>query len=351
MIHYIIRRLLQTIPMLFILSVMLFTLVNVVPGGPLAGQGRSRGIRPEKAAILKRQMGLDQPLPVQYMVWLVGNDWMQVDADGDGENDSYGDRLGILRGDFGLSFRTRRAVKIEIADALPNTIYLVGIALLVTFLLAIPIGIISAIKQYSIFDISVTTLSFMGQSVPTFWLGLLLILVFYTWLENPFTGKSFLPPGGMQTLGFKPQNVLDMYWDKFKHLVLPVTALLVGWVAWYSRFLRSSMLDVIHQDYIRTARAKGLHENTVRYLHAFKNAAIPLITMLALDIPYLFTGALYTELLFSWPGMGRLYYTAATGRDYPVLMAILIIGAALVFISNLLADIGYAALDPRVRYD
>ena len=353
MVQYIIRRLLQTIPLLFVLSIMLFTLVNIVPGGPLAGQGRSRGMRSEKAEILKRQMGLDQPLPVQYLVWLVGNDWMAVDADGDGIKESKGDRQGILRGDFGESFRTRRPVMVEIADRLPNTIYLVGIALAITFLLAIPIGILSAIKQYSLFDISATTLSFMGQSIPTFWLGLVLILVFYTWLDNPFTGEPLLPPGGMQTLGYEFEGTFDLniVWDRIKHLILPVSALLVGWVAWYSRFLRSSMLGVIHQDYIRTARAKGLREKTVRYQHALRNAVIPLITMLALDVPFLFTGALYTELLFSWPGMGRLYYTAATGRDYPVLMAILIVSAGLVFICNLLADIGYAVLDPRVRYD
>jgi len=353
MIHYIIRRLLQTIPMLFILSIMLFILVNIVPGGPMAGQGRSRSMRPEKAAILKRQMGLDKPLPVQYVVWLVGNDWMEVDADGDGTKESYGDRQGILRGDFGISFRTRQPVMIEIMDRLSNTIYLVGVALLITFLLAIPIGILSAIKQYSLFDISVTSLSFMGQSIPAFWLGLILILVFYTWLENPFTGEPLLPPGGMQTLGYDSDGTFDLHiiWDRIRHLILPVTALLVGWVAWYSRFLRSSMLDVIHEDYIRTARAKGLREKTVRYQHALRNAAVPLITMLALDIPFLFTGTLYTELLFSWPGMGRLYYTAATGRDYPVLMAVLMIGAGVVFICNLLADIGYAMLDPRIRYD
>jgi peptide/nickel transport system permease protein len=202
------------------------------------------------------------------------------------------------------------------------------------------------VKQYSPFDIGVTTFSFMGQSIPEFWLGLILILVFYVWLVNPFTGEPLLPPGGMSTLGED-----FSIWDRAKHLILPVTMGLVGWVAWYSRFLRSSMLDVIHQDYIRAARAKGLKERTIRYQHALKNAAIPLITMFALDIPYIFAGTIYVELLFSWPGMGRLYYQAATGRDYPVLMAVLIIGAAIVFLSNLVADLGYAYLDPRVRYD
>jgi peptide/nickel transport system permease protein len=334
------------IPMLFILSIVLFALVNIVPGGPLAGQGRSRRVRPEQAEMLKRQFGLNQPLPVQYVIWLAGNDWMKVDPDGDGIKDSYGTRQGILRGDFGFSFQTRRPVLDEIGDRLPNTIYLVGITLIVVFLIAIPIGILSAVKQYSPFDIGVTTFSFMGQSIPEFWLGLLLILVFYVWLVNPFTGEPLLPPGGMSTLGEE-----FSVWDRVKHLILPVTMGLIGWVAWYSRFLRSSMLDVIHQDYIRAARAKGLRERTIRYRHALKNAAIPLITMFALDIPFIFAGTIYVELLFSWPGMGRLYYQAATGRDYPVLMAVLIIGAAIVFISNLLADLGYAYLDPRVRYD
>ncbi len=346
MVQYVIRRLLQMIPMLLLLSIVLFALVNLVPGGPLAGQGQSRRVRPEQAEMLKRQFGLNQPLPVQYVIWLAGNDWMKVDPDGDGIKDSYGTRKGILRGDFGFSFQSRRPVLEEIGDRLPNTLYLVGITLIVVFLIAIPIGILSAVKQYSPFDIGVTTFSFMGQSIPEFWLGLLLILVFYVWLENPFTGEPLLPPGGMSTLGEE-----FSIWDRAKHLILPVTMGLVGWVAWYSRFLRSSMLDVIHQDYIRAARAKGLRERTIRYQHALKNAAIPLITMFALDIPFIFAGTIYVELLFSWPGMGRLYYQAATGRDYPVLMAVLIIGAAIVFLSNLVADLGYAYLDPRVRYD
>jgi len=346
MIQYIIRRLLQTIPILLLLSIALFAMVNIVPGGPLAGQGRSRRIRPEKAAILKRQFGLDQPLPTQYVIWLVGNDWMRVDADGDGVDDSYGDRQGILRGDFGFSFQTRRPVMDEIRDRVPNTIYLVGVTLILVFLIAIPIGILSAVKQYSPFDITVTTFSFMGQSIPEFWLGLILILVFYSWLDNPFTGEPLLPPGGMKTLG-EDFSV----WDRVKHLILPVTMGLVGWVAWYSRFLRSSMLDVIHQDYVRTARSKGLRERGVLFSHALRNAVIPLVTMFALDIPFIFAGTIYVELLFSWPGMGRLYYQAATGRDYPVLMAVLIIGAVLVFFFNLVADVSYAYLDPRVRYD
>lgn len=346
MTRYIIRRLIQTIPMLFLVSIILFVLVNIAPGGPLSGQGASRNIKPEKRELLKRQFGLDQPITVQYLVWLVGNDWMKVDADGDGIKESYGTRRGILRGDFGFSFKTRKPVLDEIMDRLPNTIYLMSVTMLVVGLIAIPIGIISAIKQYSFFDIFVTTFSFVGQAIPEFWLGLILILVFFAWLNNPITGAPMFPPGGMKTLG-ADFSILD--WAH--HLILPVTMGMVGWVAWYSRFLRSSMLDVIHQDYIRTARAKGLAERIVLYKHALKNAAIPLVTIFALDLPYIFSGSLYVELLFSWPGMGRLYYNSATGRDYPVLMAILIIAAGLMIISNLVADIAYGLLDPRIRYE
>jgi peptide/nickel transport system permease protein len=346
MLNYVVRRILQIIPILFLLSIGLFALVNVAPGGPLVGHGRSRRIRPEKAKILKRQFGLDKPLPVQYVIWLIGNDWMMVDADGDGVAESYGQRRGVLRGDFGFSLRNRQPVLEEIAARLPNTIYLVGVTLIVVAIIAIPIGVISAVKQYSAFDIVVTTLSFMGQAIPEFWLGLLLIIVFYAWLDNPFTGEALLPAGGMHTLGAE-FSILD--WAK--HLILPVTMGLVGWVAWYTRFLRSGMLDVLHEDYIRTARAKGLAERFVLYRHALKNALIPLVTIFALDIPYIFSGSLYAELLFSWPGMGRLYYQAATGRDYPTLMAILTIGAAFTVFANLMADVAYAWLDPRIRYD
>ncbi len=347
MMSFIARRLLQTVALLFLLSIVLFALVNLAPGGPLAGQGQSRHIQPEKAAILKRQFGLDKPLPVQYVIWLAGNDWMRVDANGDGIPDSSGTRRGILRGDFGFSFRTRQPVLIEIGQRLPNTIYLMVITMLVALLIAIPIGILSAVRQYSAFDISATTFSFAGQAIPEFWLGLLLILIFYAWLKNPFTGGPLLPAGGMSSVGITGFSL----GDRIVHLILPVATGALGWIAWYSRFLRSSMLDVIHQDYLRTARAKGLTQRRVIYKHALRNALIPLITLLALDLPYIFTGAVFVEMLFSWPGMGRLYYQAALQRDYPLLMAVLIISAAFIILSNLLADLLYAYLDPRVRYN
>lgn len=337
---YLLRRVLQAIPLLFLLSIFFFVLVNVVPGGPLAGYGRSKHVRPEKVAALKRQLGLDKPLVVQYVIWLVGNDWMPpADLDGDGIAETRGTRRGILRGDFGYSYTTRQPVLKEIGARVPNTLYLMGITIAVALLAAIPIGIFSAIKQYSFFDIALTTFSFAGQAIPEFWLGLILILVFYSTL-------SLLPAGGMYTVG-APFSL----WDRLRHLVLPVLAGAVGWVAWYSRFLRSSMLDVIHQDYIRTARAKGLSEWLVIVRHALPNALAPLVTILCLDLPYLFAGAVFVETIFAWPGMGRLYYQAACQRDYPVLMALLMITATVMVFSNLLADLIYALLDPRIRYD
>jgi peptide/nickel transport system permease protein len=343
---YVVRRLLQAIPLLFILSLVFFALVFNTPGGPGAGIGRRGRGAVERQERLERQYGLDQPWYSQYVFWMVGNDWLKVDEDGDGTPETYGTRKGILRGDFGVSYRSRKPVLEEIGDRLPNTIYLVSVTLLVVAIVAIPIGIISAIKQYSAFDITATTLSFMGQAVPEFWLGLILILIFYSWLQNPFTGEPLFPAGGMATIGMDFDLV-----DRLKHLFLPVVMGMVGWVAWYSRFLRSSMLEVIHKDYIRTARAKGQIERKVLYKHALKNALIPLVTIFALDFPYMFAGSLYVELIFSWPGMGRLFYDSATYRDYPVMLAIVIISSGIIIISNLLADIAYAWLDPRVRYD
>ncbi len=347
MLTYIARRLLQTVVLLFLLSIFLFALVNLAPGGPLAGQGRSRQIRPEKIEILKRQFGLDKPLPTQYLIWLVGNDWMKVDSDGDGIEESFGTRQGILRGDFGFSYRTRQPVLEEIGQRLPNTALLMTITLFLGVLVAIPVGIVSAIRQYSKFDITVTTLSFAGQAIPEFFLGLVLILIFYAWLKNPLTGEPLLPSGGMVSLNASGLAL----GDRVKHLILPVITGALGWIAWYSRFLRSSMLEVANKDYLRTARAKGLPNWMVLYKHALRNALIPLITMLAIDLPTIFGGAVFVETLFSWPGMGRLYFTAAVDRDYPVLLAILIMGAAAIILSNLLADLLYSFLDPRVRYD
>lgn len=342
---YILRRLIQTIGLLFLLSVILFTLVNVAPGGPITAYAGRRP-RPERIEQLKRQFGLDQPLPLQYVYWLIGNDWTKIDSNGDGIKDEAGLRKGILRGDFGLSYRTRKPALDEIASRLPNTVYLMSITMLVALIIAIPLGIYSAIKQYSLFDFFATTFSFAGQAIPEFWLGLLLIIIFYAWLKNPVTGEPLLPAGGISSLdgGFSLS-------DRLAHLVLPVLTGTLGWVAWYSRFLRSSLLEILPLNYLKSARARGLTERNVIFKHALSNALIPIVTLLALDLPYIFTGAVLIESIFAWPGMGRLYYQSAVDRDYPLLLAVLIIGAAFIILCNLIADILYAYLDPRVRYE
>jgi peptide/nickel transport system permease protein len=275
----------------------------------------------EDLARLEAKYGLNDPVPVRYLKWL-GN---------------------TLQGDFGNSFISKRPALEEIGDRLPNTMLLMGVMLIVTLLIAIPLGIISAIKQYTWFDHITTTLAFAGQSLPVFWFGLLLIIVFSVTLKGA-DGRPLLPGSGMYTLG-APFSITD----RIEHLILPVTMLAFVSAAGYMRYLRSSMLDVINEDYVRTARAKGARERTVIFKHALRNAMIPLVTLIGLDLPSLFGGALFTETIFAWPGIGRLYFTAALKTDYPVVMAVLIIYSGLIILSSLLVDVIYAILDPRIR--
>lgn len=321
--QYVTRRLIQAVPLLLVISMLVYGLLHAAPGGPMGAYMQRGTLSEEDLVRLEEKLGLHDPVYIQYLKWL----------------------RNVVQLDFGRSLVERRPVSEAIMDRLPNTLYLMLTAWLVTILIAIPIGVFAAIKQYSLFDHAVTSITFVGQSIPIFWLGLILILVFYMTLDNPFTGDSLLPAGGMRTLG-EPFSIRD----RLVHLILPVTMLSMSWVAWYTRFLRSSMLEVIHHDYVRTARAKGLRERAVIMRHAFRNAAIPLVTLMALDLPFIFSGALFTEVIFAWPGMGRLFFTAAERRDYPLLMAIIMITATLIVLSNLLADVIYAVLDPRIRY-
>jgi len=320
---YITRRILQAIPIMLFLSIFLFGIVRLTPGGPLAQAERNPNVTPEQLAAMRVRLGLDQPLPVQYVKWM---------------------RAFVLEGDWGYSIKFRRPVAEMIAERLPATLILFGVGFIVMLIFAIPIGVYSAIKPYSLFDNVITTFNFAGQSVPVYWLGLLLIVIFY--LNNPFGEGPLFPAGGMYTVG-KEGDLLDLAW----HLVLPVTALSFGYVAWYSRFLRSSMRDTLNEDYVRTARAKGLTQRMVNFRHALRNALLPLVTLMALDLPTVFGGAVFIETIFSWPGMGRLFWDAAKGRDYPILLAVMMIYAALTLLFNLLADIFYGFLDPRIRYD
>jgi peptide/nickel transport system permease protein len=320
--RYIVRRLLISIPLLLLVSVVMFYVLHLVPGGPLSVYARGQ-TTPEALAEIRSNLGLDQPLIIQYIRWLVR----------------------ALQGDFGFSFDTGRPVTMEILARLGPTLYLMGSTFVLVLLISIPIGVISAVRQYSWMDIGITTFTFIGQALPVFWIGMMLILIFFR-ISNPITGGPLLPANGMNTTG-APFSLSD--W--IAHLILPMFTLALAWVSWYSRFLRSSMLDVIHEDYIRTARAKGVSEQLVLYKHALKNAAIPLITVVTMDLPTLVGGALFVEIIFSWPGMGRLFYHAVERRDYPILMGTILLSAVLIILSNLLADLIYAYLDPRIRYE
>jgi peptide/nickel transport system permease protein len=296
-----------------------------MPGGPLAQAERNPNVSPQQLAALRLRLGLDQPLPFQYVKWL---------------------KAFVLDGDWGYSIKFRRPVADMIWERMPATLLLFGVGFIIMLIIAVPMGVYSAIKPYSFFDNVITTFSFAGQSVPVYWLGLILIVVFYLNIQSPFGEGPMFPAGGMYTIG-KEGNTLDLIW----HLVLPIAAMTFSWIAWYSRFLRSSMRDTLNEDYIRTARAKGLSLNLVHFRHALRNALLPLVTLIALDLPTVFGGAVFIETIFAWPGMGRLFWDAARGRDYPILLAVMMIYAALTLLFNLIADIFYGFLDPRIRYD
>jgi peptide/nickel transport system permease protein len=343
MTKYVIRRLLQAIPLLLIISFALFLLANAM-GDPLASFGGRRRIRSQDRERLTRQLGLDQPLVMQYAIWLVGNDWMDVDIDGDGVTDQKGTRRGVLRGDFGNSFMERRPVMEIIWERVRNTLLLMVSSQVLVLTLALLIGIYSALRQYSTLDYFFTAFSFIAYSMPVFWLGLLLMYIFAVNFKR--WGLPYFPTVGMYDLAVGP-TVPQILW----HLVLPTLTASIGFVAGYSRYIRSQMLEVINQDYIRTAYAKGVSRRGVITGHALKNAALPLVTLIGLDLPFLFSGAVVTETIFAWPGMGRLFWDAAQDTDIPIIMGILVITAVLVIVFQIITDIAYTFLDPRIRYD
>jgi peptide/nickel transport system permease protein len=314
--RYIVRRLLQALPLLFAISVAVFILLKAQPGGPLAQYEGDPNFTEADRQRLEHAFGLDRPLPVQYVAWLGS----------------------FLRLDWGYSFSSHQPVLSLIGERLPNTLYLMGTVFVVVLLFAIPIGVLTAVRQYSWFDHVVTGTTFAFLSTPTFWLGLLLIILFGLQLR-------WLPLGGMQT----PGAPFDLS-DRLRHLILPVATIALVQMGSHVRYLRASMLETIGQDYMRTARAKGLAERVVVLRHALKNAAIPLVTIVALDMPELFVGALVTEQIFGWPGMGRLFWDAATRSDFPVLQGILAVSSSLIILANLVADVMYGYLDPRIRY-
>lgn len=341
--RYILRRLLQAIPLLIILSASLFYLTSQMGDPVQMFAGRRGTLRKEDRERLTRQLGLDKPVYVQYFVWLVGNDWMLLDLNGDGVPESPGTRQGVLRGDFGKSFATQQPVMQMILERLPNTLILMVTSEIVIVLFSLVLGIISATRQYSLFDNAVTGASFVGFSLPIPILAIALIYIFGVNFKN--WGLPYFPTVGM----FEPsegKTLPQVLW----HLILPVAALAIVSIAGYSRFVRANMLEVMSQDYMRTARSKGLSERVILFKHALKNAALPFVTLVGLDLPFLLAGAVVTETIFSWPGMGRLFYDHTSKADFPVLMGILMLIAFAVVFFQLLTDIIYTYLDPRIRY-
>jgi peptide/nickel transport system permease protein len=342
MTRYIIRRLLQAIPLLFLISLVLFIMMENM-GDPLATMGGRRVTRAEDRIRLARQLGLDKPPLIQYLYWLIGNDWTKIDMDGDGIAETPGVRQGVLRGDWGISLVNRQPVTVVIGERLPNTLLLMITSEIVILILALLIGIYSALRQYSMVDNAVTAITFIFYSMPVFFFALLTMYIFAVNFKK--WGLPYLPTVGM----FEPevgQNPGQVIW----HMVLPVATLSFGYIAGYSRYIRSTMLEAMGQDYIRTAKAKGLPKREIVYLHALKNAALPIVTIVALDLPFLLGGAIVTERIFGWPGMGRLFLDHVSRSDTPVVMGILMMIAVAVILFQIIADVMYAWLDPRIRY-
>ncbi len=320
MVTYIVRRLIQAIPIVIGISVISFAIVYLTPGSPI-DKFRTGRVSPQTIANLIRVYGLDQPLPVQFVNWFT-HFWS----------------FPFNSTAWGYSFTDGLPVRDKIFGRAPSTLLLMGTSLVVSMTLAIPIGILQAVKQYSWADRIITTFETIGYAMPTFWLGLILKQFFSVQLK-------WLPLYGQNTLG-KQGDIPDM----IAHLILPVSTLAVVSVAGWSRYMRASMLEVMRQDYVRTARAKGLGPARVIGRHALRNALIPIVTLLGLTVPTLLSGAAITETVFSWPGLGWLGVQAVGDRDYPVVLAVTMIGGMMVILGNLLADVLYGVVDPRIHY-
>lgn len=334
-----IRRISQAIPLLFIVSVIIFTLMQA-SGDPLATLGGRQPPRAEDRERLERALGLDKPLYIQYIYWLIGNDWVVVDD----ETGEHGTRLGALRGDFGTSFVTRQPALEAIMDRVPNTLILTVTAQIVIVIVSLIIGVVSALNQYSFWDNVLTTFAFVAYSIPIFLMAYILLFMFA--LNFRAWGLPYFPISGM----FDPivgRTIPQITW----HLILPMLTIALISIAGYSRYIRSSMLEVVHSDYIRTARSKGLSERRTLFVHAFKNASLPLVTLIGLDLPFLLAGGVVTETIFAWPGMGRLFIDSLERSDFPVVMGILMMISFAVVVFQILTDIVYTFLDPRIRYD
>jgi len=318
---YVIRRLILIIPVFFLISIIIFVLIHAAPGDPtlifLARVGD-----PETRAQAIIDLGLDQPVFVQYIMW-VGR---------------------LVRADLGVSYINDQQIWTMISSRIPFTVELILAAEIISLIIAVVLGVIAAVKQNSIADAVSSVGALVGYSTPSFLMALISLIVFVLWLR-------WLPSSGTHTVGVEFDSPFHAFFDHLSHLLLPTLILVMGWTAYLFRMVRSSMLDVLSQDYITTARAKGLKERVVIYKHALRNALLPVVTYEGFAIGFIFGGAAVIESIFGWPGLGQLAITVALQRDYPALMGLSMIIAIMVLIANLCADVAYAVVDPRITYD
>ncbi len=365
---YIIRRFIQGVVVLVLATFVIYSLLILTPGGPqdqltqLQQQmGTNKTISKSYVDSLMKAYKLDRPYPLNYLAWVFDpQDTIELNQQSQPvpkgiDVTIFGVQIkgsGIITGDMGRSVNIARGVKVSdlLGGRIGNTLILMSTSLIISILIAFPLGIISAIRQYSRLDYAVTTMSFVGLAMPTFWLGLMLIIFLavlpkLNHINNGVTWLPYLPPGNISDLGRENDIVNRIY-----HLILPVMVLSFVNVAGYSRFVRSSMLEVLRQDYVRTAWSKGLSQRVVILKHALRNALIPVITIVTLSLPSIFSGAIATETVFNYAGMGQLYANAVFQLDIPIVMGYLLLSTSIIILANILADVLYAVADPRIHY-
>lgn len=352
--EYIIRRLLQSIPTLFGISLIVYFIMLLVPGDPVSLLAFDPKIRQDERERLAKQLGVTDPFYVQFARWLIGDDWIMVDTNLDGEVDSWGDNYGILRGDFGTSFKFRGSNPLDLIGArLGATIELNVFVLLLGTSGGLLIGVLAAVYRGRLFDRVTRVFAVLGISIPTFWLGFMLIIFFGIVLPRFLadygigTGRPILPMGGRCP---PVRGGCPPIYERLHYLILPVCASALGGIAGWSRFMRATMLDTINSDYMRTAFAKGLPTRSVWFRHGFRNAISPLTVFLGPAILGLIGGSVIIERIFTWPGVGLLLFDALLSRDHPVIMASVLIGSVLAIGGFILSDILHAIFDPRIRY-
>lgn len=328
MLPFIARRLLGAVPLVLGIATIAFFVLDLAPGDP-ATFFLSPTISAETVEQIRRNMGLDQPVHIRYVRWMTS----------------------ILQGDFGVSFSRNQPVADIILQILPNTLLLSACAIVIAFAIGVLVGLVQAVRHNRPTDGALSVVGLFFYSMPSFWLAFMLILIFSLGARNAWDWPIWFPASGMTSVDYPFMSPGEQFRDRLIHLVLPSVSLALVLAAGIARYTRGSMLEVIRQDYIRTARAKGLSEARVIFKHAFRNGLIPVLTLLGLYLPFLFSGTVLVETVFAWPGMGRLVVDAIFQRDYPVVMAGTLVFALMVVVGNLIADVLYALVDPRIRYD